>query len=66
MYGYAFVRGERISDTDVELTEEITYNPFEYSQFVHRDTERGVATSEVCHVSTDGVLANGIEFVTDI
>lgn len=60
---HAFVRGEWNEREKVLYGEPVTYNPYEYDQFVHPDTEKPVESAELCMVSTSGVLAKGLSFL---
>lgn len=61
---HAFVRGKWNDNRRVLMGERVTYNPFEYQQFVHAEDERPVASAEVAMITRKGVFAEGLEYAT--
>lgn len=64
---HALVRGERDDSVEIESPVHITYNPFEYEQFVTVDFERQVESAEKVLVDDAGVWAesDGLEYVNN-
>lgn len=62
---HAFVRGEWNAREKVLSGEPVTYNPFEYDQFVHEETGEPVESAELASVTTSGVWAKGLSYYGD-
>lgn len=58
---HALVRGEWDESEKVIFGEKVVYNPFEYDEFVHAETEEPVDSADVAMVSKAGhVSAKGL------
>jgi hypothetical protein len=62
---HAFVRGVWNEESKVLDGEPVTYDPFEYDHFVHAESEEPVAKASRTAVTTKGVYATGLEFLTE-
>lgn len=64
---HAVVRGvvgslDDWSERDVEASVPVTYDPYEYDEFVHASTERGIACAELVCLHPNGVAAVNVEY----
>lgn len=59
---HAVVRGEWNENETVLDGEPITYNPFKYAHFVHRETKEPVVEADVALVTSSGVFAEGVSY----
>jgi hypothetical protein len=58
---HAFVRGEWTESEKVVYGERVTYNPFEYDTFVHKESEEPVESADLVMVTAAGnISANGL------
>lgn len=62
---HAFVRGVWDEGQKVLYGEPVTYDPFEYEHFVHVESELPVSSASRTAVTTEGVYATGLEFLTE-
>lgn len=60
---HAFVRGNWDESQKIVSGQSVTYNPFEYDQFVHAETERPVESAEHAAVTSEGVWAVGVSYI---
>lgn len=62
---HAVVRGKWNESEKVQVADAVvTYNPFEYDQFVTKENERPVEHAEQATVTTNGVFAKGVSTET--
>jgi hypothetical protein len=60
---HAVLRGVVAEESPVDKSTEVTYNPYKYSNFVERDTEKSLDQAAMVRVSTEGVFAENVTYV---